>query len=772
MKRQYLFGFIIVVVFAFSTVSPVSAHDGVEHTSAVQAVIHQATPRPGFLQFFKNLFSKKQTEVPAVITTDIPVLSPQIKIEEQKISDQEIAQLEVQLANTTNVARIQDKILQNPILNKIVPTSIVSESTSWKTIEEFDRLLAKIAEKSPTKALEFIERRKVVGEKQLLKTPVTKISKKNITIDISHFDYDKSDKADYFGTYVDGRVLRTVFSEQFRGLGGEYKIAELSGYQFGNNVLITQMSGFEQAVDNLSEKALGQLQTGQVRKSTYKVLVLLVDYLDSDPPQQLTNAQTAHNILFNGDLHDFFYEQSYGKMNIVGDVYGWYTLQSNAEGTYCNPILNTNNGNWPQFYNQELMGHMVDDSIQVTSYDHILVIANCKNATGGGFPGEMEFYSTATPRLWWSALGFTYSGQNIPMAVVKTSDGNPSLHFMAHEMGHKLYNYKDTYGLNSYPHANSLDCGNQTLSLSGCEEIEYGNYFDAMGSWQTFSNHYRAIFKETLGWFDPSQILSITESGIYTLSPLEGQAPGEVLSTDTSLPSYRMAKVHSLLSTYPLYILELRKGIGFDSNLNSTTLFQNTNGIFIYKNTYDSLQSNLLDMSPNQTLWDEDVKHVTLEAGTTYTDSLNGIKIETVSVNSQNATIRVTHIPIVNCDRHPATNPGPVLVNNTDLFNETPPIGFIAEYAYKFNIYNNDTIGCNIAHFRVTASVEPPLVLSSLYNAALDIQPGISSGPNDRTHVLFLVPEGVAPGVYHLTVYITNHDSGQITTRIIPVTVN
>jgi M6 family metalloprotease-like protein len=752
MKNTYYLTVIFAVFVYLLSFSVTFAHENIQATTTQAAVVETAASKAAS-GFFPNLFSKVRN----YFVPDSPVSTPHIEsmpitipvIPEQK--DLEIKKFETQLRKTDAALNVQTTVRENPILNKIIPAKIASNDITWKTIEEFDRLLAKIAEKNPTTALAFIERRNVIRDKQVLRAPVTKISAKNITIEINHFDYDNSDKTNYFGTYMDGRVARTVFSEQFRGLGGQYRIAQFSGYQFGNYVLVTQMTGFEPIDGND-----GNLHTRSTSDTDYKILVLLVDYLDSDPAQQLTNAQTAHEIFFDGDLHDFFYEQSYEKMDMTGDVYGWYTLQSNAEGTYCNPLRN-DNASMLSFNNQELLNYMIADGIQIDTYDHVMIIANCKNVTGGGFAGKITPHSSLVNE---EAIGMTYSNFNIPGAVVKTSNGSANLHTMAHELGHYLYGAPGFQG--GLSHASARDCGSVTNAPSGCVTVEYGNYYDALGSWQAFSNHFRVGVKEYFGWLEPEQILTVTESSgeeeFYTLTPLERMG-----GFNTSLGDHKMVKLQPTWSSSPLYVLEYRQALGFDSNLSGFPLGNNTDGIFIYKlfGSNNSVNVSLLDMVPQDIPWEEDVKHVTLNVGRTYVDEELGVTINMINANPQHAFFQVTY---AGCERTTPTS-----FWNNQLSYRPPESGELYRYFTAVYYHNNDTISCLPSMFLYEMSADDPIGFIIQQDSVIMV--GHNEAPTGISFYI-TIPIGTPPGNYHLYLTITNQNSGQSTTQTIPITVN
>src|SRR3989344_5180092 len=216
--------------------------------------------------------------------------------------------------------------------------------------------------------------------------------------------------------------------------------------------------------------------------------------------------------------------------------------------------------------------------------------------------GREYFFSSS----WISLAGFDIL---VPFPFTWTD-----LDFLlAHELGHAL-------GL---MHANSWECGGNSIPSadSECEHREYGNVFDAMGS-GGLSLHYNAYYKELLGWLPPSSTLIISQSGTYTLGPIEGYG------------GLRLAKIKVQGSMQTPYVLEYRKGIGFNSILNLPALASNKNGLFIARTVNGVFPtSRLLDLQPNFPVSDwDDINAVTLNVGAApFVDRGSGIIIGPVT---------------------------------------------------------------------------------------------------------------------------------------------
>ena len=115
--------------------------------------------------------------------------------------------------------------------------------------------------------------------------------------------------------------------------------------------------------------------------------------------------------------------------------------------------------------------------------------------------------------------------------------------------------------------------------------------------------------EKLLGWITPSSIVDITNSGTYTINPLEGVG----LSAS---PQKLAAKIRMKNSNiYPFY-LEYRRGLGFDSQLKATATSPKKEGLFVNKiwSNQGDLQTQLLDMKPTSSGWWQDVSLVSPDA--------------------------------------------------------------------------------------------------------------------------------------------------------------
>ncbi len=297
----------------------------------------------------------------------------------------------------------------------------------------------------------------------------------------------------------------------------------------------------------------------------------------------------------------------------------------------------------------------------------------------------------------------------------------------AHELGHAL-------GL---MHANSWECGDTPVSIieSACIHGEYGNFFDIMGTgWSSL--HFNAYYKELLGWLSPSSVLTISQSGTYTLKPLEGYG------------GPRLAKIQMLGSAQTPYVLEFRQGIGFDSMLNQPAFTSNENGLFIAKTVADgggTPTSRLLDMQPNIPNPDwRDIYVVTLNLGAApFVDIGSGITIGPVTKIASSSIDFKIDIKQPRCIYNKPTI-------RFEGGNFTSAVR--GRDTHVITVTNNNSITCPKSVFEI--SVGFPTNNWPVDPGAVRQMKTIESQDVEYIHNSFQVPEGTAPNKEYKITYL------------------
>jgi hypothetical protein len=243
-----------------------------------------------------------------------------------------------------------------------------------------------------------------------------------------------------------------------------------------------------------------------------KTLVILFKYTNSlgEPWSTADIANTVFNAPNSTNL--FFQESSFGKVSLIGDVVGWYTIP------YTNSGCNSMDFTWVAAAKQAA----INAGVPVSTYTKIVYMNNSPadcSFGGWGYVGGVE--------------AFVVGWYNVPT-------------IFAHEYGHLL----------GARHAQSVGCSGTIGNLSTCSFSEYGDLSDVMGnSWNNYSQFVASRkFGET--WHTSSNLQTVTTSGTYTITPTE--------VNDGAVKMLKIAKA----DTNQAYVLSYRQPLGFDAPIN------------------------------------------------------------------------------------------------------------------------------------------------------------------------------------------------------------
>jgi hypothetical protein len=189
-------------------------------------------------------------------------------------------------------------------------------------------------------------------------------------------------------------------------------------------------------------------------------------------------------------------------------------------------------------------------------------------------------------------------------------------HVFNHELGHTL-------GLE---HANFLNCGWEPISTTECPGIEYGDFWDSMGN-SGYAWNYNSIQKEFLGWLEPTEVLDITESGLYQIRALEYAAPGAV-------KALRISRAAD--GSDALYV-EFRSTSEFDTVPWPTEIHQSA-VVHRYQSSApgESPIHHLIDPTPPT-----EASSAWLPVGSAFTDPLTGTSVQTISWDNDYLTVHI-----------------------------------------------------------------------------------------------------------------------------------
>ncbi len=314
-----------------------------------------------------------------------------------------------------------------------------------------------------------------------------------------------------------------------------------------------------------------------------RVAVILFNFANDTSRPYTTDF--AGGIAFNNadSVAAYYAESSWGKLNLTGTVFGWYTIPSTS--TSCSYTTWAN----------EARALAAAQGYADSSFDNVVY----------GFP--------KTSACAWNGLA-NLPGRNSWL----NGTSGMTLRVMAHELGHNLGTH----------HAQTLSCteGGVRVALvadiSKCSVAEYGDPFTIMCAAQRY--HHTNFSRANFGWLSSGNTQVVDKAGEYQLSPAAGAS---------GVTSLRVARTSSSWLT-----LEYRRPFGslFETFTSSSAV---ANGVTVrIAPAYSSrTQSKLVDTTPSTASFSD----AALAAGRTFTDPLTGVSVTTVSVASSGAVVRV-----------------------------------------------------------------------------------------------------------------------------------
>lgn len=464
-----------------------------------------------------------------------------------------------------------------------------------------------------------------------------------------------------------------------------------------------------------------------------KTLAILTTFLNS-PPVPFTKEE-AYRYMFAGQVNSFMLEQSYGKTSFSGNVTDWINI--NRDVGACGNV---------SLEDSEIQNYIISHKIDLHQYSRVVFLINsdqdfgCSGVGIGNIPFNGVWYPLS---LSWVSL----FDDNYPIDT--PFDWTITDSILSHELGHALGVY----------HANSLVCDN-SIKEGDCHHQEYGNVFDTMGfSGPSYGLHFNAFFKELFGWITPQEMLTITQTGKYSIGPIE-----------LSGSAKKAAKIQMQGSTYTPYYLEHRLGTGFDSKLNYPEFSSNQNGPminYVGKGTQVTFPW-LLDMTPGpKDTWWENFYNVTLNTQSTgllFSDPGTGITIRSNTPSVQNGGKFTVWVNPPTCVHNLPAFYGTQFSKGIEVLK-----GSKNNYLGYVNYINRDALSCDGVEFSVKLSSPVPgfsVPLDPLNNPQTNF-------PDDVSVIAIPIDVGssVAPGEYTLPFILTTATGFSVPLGEVKVTV-
>lgn len=245
-------------------------------------------------------------------------------------------------------------------------------------------------------------------------------------------------------------------------------------------------------------------------------------------------------------------------------------------------------------------------------------------ATAAGY--DVDAYATVVfvqGRGSCTAIGAsTLKEPQFPTLQMRTWLWTDELHTILHETGHTL-------GL---MHAGSLDCGALVNTGTACVSTDADGWLSAMSGFAYRSiGQYAAFERALLGWMVPFTVPSNLGSYTYTLRPIE-------TVSDAIRVSRADGKDYWIEFRQPLQTDSYLSGKSYKTQIAGATVWEaKTLGTVPYYEHITSLRQ--LDMSPDT---NSPMVMGALAASKTFDDTLNRIRIKTVSQVNGQLTVTVT----------------------------------------------------------------------------------------------------------------------------------
>jgi hypothetical protein len=322
------------------------------------------------------------------------------------------------------------------------------------------------------------------------------------------------------------------------------------------STLATQRTTTSTTVSNM---VVDYTLVGTPAASHHKVLLLLFNASSksaSTPDGQYDRGfytpQQLGDVYFNdpNGVQAFMNEASYGSMSFSGRVVGWINL-----GPMTTPATTIQ-----QNYNT--YAQMATSYANFADYDTVYFVF-LTDGTDGLQVGWPPLNSVSVSQgTFMVGIDFMINSEFYLQA------GSAELYSVI--LPSRSWGHEFVHTLGSEGHDLSLNCGTSVLA-SSCAIEPYGNPFSLMGE-SAFGNHPTFNVKRKVGWLPQNRVVSVTQTGDYTLCPTETVDTGNKgLEIPLKTPISLMSTTGNSTAVFDRIMVEYRRPLGFDRYLDRLT---------------------------------------------------------------------------------------------------------------------------------------------------------------------------------------------------------